>query len=251
MPPTDSEPRPAGLFTAHFGRRNTVVLSAICEACGNEAPLSAYDTREWFRLGPLPLFPRHAWRVHDACPLCGHHRRLPLADYRRWALEQLAPDLAAVRAAPEDPELRVAAAWRCCGLGCFEHAAALLTPALLRGDAPAALHHVAGVVLKARRRWGDAVTELRAAAELAPSDGLYRLDLGRALRSNRTQLSLAIHHLEHAVDLRPDDPVAWAELAAAYDTAGRFAEAREAERKVAGLEPGRRQDESDEAPDLG
>lgn len=234
---TDGPVELQGPLRGYYGREGEVVLTGRCSACGQRAPLAAYDTREWIRLGPLPILPLGTWRVFDDCPLCGHSRRLPLDAYRAWVLETVKEDLAALERTPGDWATRLALGWRYYGLGCPHEAAALLVPTVEQPDAPPEVCHAAGVALAAIGRLEEAQAMLSRAVNACPEKGLYRLDLGRVLLRRGRDLKLAEEHLSAAAAALADDPNAWVTLARARTRLGYHQTAWHAWRKALALNP--------------
>jgi Flp pilus assembly protein TadD len=214
-----------------------VVLSGDCEHCGARAPLASCDVREWFHLGPLPLYPLTAYRLLQQCPLCGFSRRMPLKAYRAWTEGELRSDRQAMDAAPEDRELRLKVAWKAYGLGVMYEALATLAPLLAAGEAPAAANHLAGLAWRDLGHNAAALAELREAVSKAPGEALYHLDLGRALLRDAESFDQAVDYLETATRLAPEDVEAWLALAHALTRRGRWAGARHAWERAEKLWP--------------
>ncbi len=199
-------------WLGHYGRREVVGLPGECVACGYRGELQAFTAREWFRLGPLPVYPLRTYRVFDACPACRHFRRLPLREYLAWAREQVAEAADALLADPSNDADRLALAWTWFGLGRCHEALAVLAPRLATGQASAALRHCAGCVWMALGQRANALADLRAAADLDPEQALYRRDLGRLLSTRPDGLGLAEHHLAAAAERDGGDAATWALL---------------------------------------
>ena len=72
-----------------------------------------------------------------------------------------------------------------------------------------------------------ALAYLYAAANLEPEEPIWQIELGNLLSSNGN-LTLALYHFQKAVDLRPEDPSLWKELA-------RFCHANRIEMQTIGL----------------
>ncbi len=227
-----------GPWCGYFGRRAEVRLTAACEHCGTRLPLDSYDTREWFRLGPLPVYPLTAYRILNACSLCGFSRRMPLDQYRAWALDQLAPDRAVLDAHPTDADRRLALAWRAYGLGLMWETLATLAPLRVDADGPASAHHLAGLACRALGRADDAVAALSLAVDREPDQAVHHLDLGRALLSRRGQFDRALGHIETATREAPDDVDAWVTLASVLAKRGRWAGSAAAWERALALRPG-------------
>ncbi|MBI5832027.1 MAG: tetratricopeptide repeat protein [Armatimonadetes bacterium] len=227
-----------GAWCGYFGRRAEVRFTAACEHCGTRLPLDSYDTREWFRLGPLPVYPLTAYRILNACSLCGFSRRLPLEQYRRWALDQVAADRAVLDAHPADADMRLALAWRQYGLGLMWEALATLAPLLVDADGPAAAHHVAGLCHRALGQPAAAIAALSVAVDREPGQAVHHLDLGRALLAGRGDVDRALGHIEAATREAPEDVDAWVTLAAALAKRGRWAGAVSAWEQALALRPG-------------
>ena len=227
-----------GAWCGYFGRRAEVRFTAACEHCGTRLPLDSYDTRECLRLGPVPIFPLTAYRILSACALCGFSRRMPLDQYRAWALDQVAADRAVLDGRPADADMRLALAWREYGLGLMWEALATLAPLLVDPDGPAAAHHLAGVCHRALGQPKDAVAALSVAVDRAPGEAVHHLDLGRALLARRAEADRAIGHIETATREAPDDVDAWVTLASALARRGRWAGAANAWDRALTLRPG-------------
>lgn len=211
-------------WVGYYGRRAETARTAECEGCARTLPLTAFDCREWVRLGPLPVFPLWAWRFLDVCPLCGHGRRMRLSAWRAVALDEARPERDALDVEPFDQARRLALAWKLHTLGLMVEALAVLAPVLAQAEAPAAFHHCAGVQHRALGQTRLALAALETAVAQAPDEPLYRLDLARSLLRRRGGLALAVEQLLAATQLAPDLAQAWVELAEArtlqHDTAG-------------------------------
>lgn len=240
----------------YFNRRNQAVTPGRCDGCGKQVRLTGFDAREWFRAGPVPIFPLRSWRVFDRCPLCRHQRRMLLRDYRAWLRDEAAAEANELAAAPDDPERRLALAWKQSGLGHHQAALATLAAPFVAGDPPAALHHARGLIHNALEQRQEAIAALSRAAELEPGVTRYRLDLGEALLARRQTLGLAEHHLRAATEQAPHLPEAWAALARALARRGNWREAAAAWDRCRRLPDGERlsseyQHEADQARRLG
>ncbi len=88
----------------------------------------------------------------------------------------------------------------------------------------AALHHVSGQAYMAMKQPGEAITELQAAARMAPSEEEFSFDLAQALlRSER--FAEAAANLERSVKAFPQSPQMRLTLGVAYYGLRRFPEA--------------------------
>ena len=192
-------------LSGSFGRRHVVLVPGRCEGCRKVVELMAYDAREWVRVGPLPIFPLRAYRVFDECPNCRRARRMPREEYDAWVAEEVAEALQELDREPDHLTKRLKLAWRMYGLGRFEQALALLSPALLKPSPPPAVHHAVGVVLAGAEQREAAAGHLTKAVEQQPQRPDYRLDLARCLMRSRSSLALAEHHLADAHGLDKED----------------------------------------------
>lgn len=224
-------------WLGHFGRRDTVCLPGECPACGHHGELAAFTAREWFRLGPLPVYPLQTYRVFDDCPACRHFRRVPLHEYLAWAREQVADEAEAVLVDPSDDQRRLALAWAWYGLGRCHEALAVLAPRLATGQAVAAIRHCAGCIWTALGKGANALADLRAAADLDPDCALYRRDLGRLLSTLPDGLGLAEHHLAAAAERDREDADTWALLGSVQARRGEWQAAAAAWRRCLEVDP--------------
>ena len=62
-----------GIGTSYVGKRNRQVRSGVCRSCGRNARLESYDTRLWFVVIFVPVFPLGRKRIIDQCSVCRRH----------------------------------------------------------------------------------------------------------------------------------------------------------------------------------
>lgn len=70
-----------GIGSWYYGKKNKQRYTGICENCGANTQLEAYDTTEFFVLLFVPIFPLGEKRVMDYCPACRKHRVMKLKDW--------------------------------------------------------------------------------------------------------------------------------------------------------------------------
>ncbi|MHC4607069.1 MAG: tetratricopeptide repeat protein, partial [Planctomycetota bacterium] len=93
-----------GIGTIYYGKSNLVERHGVCESCNGEVRLRSYDTRLWFVVLFIPIFPLGKKRIIDFCPTCTTHRALNLNAWRGVRRTALAEGMKAMAAAPDDPE---------------------------------------------------------------------------------------------------------------------------------------------------
>ena len=62
-----------GIGTHYYGRKNIQKRTAPCHSCGRTVELTSYDTRLWFVIFFVPIFPVGRKRILDYCPACSRH----------------------------------------------------------------------------------------------------------------------------------------------------------------------------------
>lgn len=76
-----------GIGTHYYGKKNLRTRAGVCAHCGRPVQLSSYETRLWFVLVFIPVFPLGRKQILDFCPVC---RRHIAADLEQWeAAKQL------------------------------------------------------------------------------------------------------------------------------------------------------------------
>jgi len=89
----------------------------------------------------------------------------------------------------------------------------------------------AAILLSSAGMNGEAGRRLREGWKLAPGNALFPYSLG-LLAAEEGALEVAVEWLERAVELQPDFPRAWRNLAIAYGQLGRAEDARRAQRRA-------------------
>ena len=62
-----------GIGTHYYGRRNVQQRPGPCPHCGRAVELTSYDTRLWFVVFFIPIFPLGRKRIIDYCSACTRH----------------------------------------------------------------------------------------------------------------------------------------------------------------------------------
>ena len=62
-----------GIGTHYYGRKNRTARTAPCHFCKRVGALQCYDTRLWFVIVFIPVFPLGRKRIMDECPSCRRH----------------------------------------------------------------------------------------------------------------------------------------------------------------------------------
>ena len=91
-----------------------------------------------------------------------------------------------------------------------------------------------GAALRVQRKFAPAVEILEGAIKLDRDHGQARQEIGQALLASG-QGGEAVRHLQKAVTLLPDSPVAWKALADAFTAQGEVEESRKAQRRLLAL----------------
>jgi len=60
-----------GIGTHYYGKKNIQKRTSACHSCGRTVELVSYDTRLWFVVFFIPIFPLK--RILDYCPACTRH----------------------------------------------------------------------------------------------------------------------------------------------------------------------------------
>ncbi|MCA9050597.1 MAG: hypothetical protein KDA89_17790 [Planctomycetaceae bacterium] len=82
-----------GIGTHYYGRKNSKSRRGVCQLCGHEAELSSYETRLWFVIFFIPVFPFGRKRITDRCSVCSRHYAIPA---KGWETSRQADTAAAM-----------------------------------------------------------------------------------------------------------------------------------------------------------
>lgn len=72
-----------GIGTRYYFKRNTVSRPGVCRQCQRPTTLTSYDTRLFFVVVFIPVFPLGVKRIIDDCPLCSKHYVMDLAEWEK------------------------------------------------------------------------------------------------------------------------------------------------------------------------
>ena len=93
-----------GIGTHYYGSSNRSAHVGVCKACGKQATLSSYDTRECFCVVFIPLIPLAKYRILDQCSRCRRHHRMKWSDFEASMNREVAPLRDAIKRSPRDPQ---------------------------------------------------------------------------------------------------------------------------------------------------
>jgi len=169
-----------GIGTHYVGKKNLIVRSGACGACGRATQPESYDTREWFVLFFIPLVPLSRYHILDKCPLCTRHTRLLAAVWADAQAEARQSAQSLLRQRPGDPRTAIDAHRTLAGYQLAQDAAEL-EQALARqfgGDAEVLVY--LGQVAAAAGRNADALRNWELAHKADPAHPAAREGLALA-----------------------------------------------------------------------
>src|SRR5437879_1577427 len=70
-----------GIGTHYYGKKNIEKRPGPCPHCNRQTELTSYDTRLWFVIFFIPVFPLGRKRIVDYCPACTRHYAV---DAQKW-----------------------------------------------------------------------------------------------------------------------------------------------------------------------
>jgi tetratricopeptide (TPR) repeat protein len=176
-----------GVGTHYYGKRNIHKRIGPCTQCGRPAELTSYDTRLWFVILFIPVFPLGRKRILDYCPHCTRHFA---AEADKWeAAKQL--ELSGAQEqfrASQSPEDAIALHQQFLNFHQFDQAAEFRKTMREKFASHATVHAYLGAALQHFGKLDEAAACFSRALELRPDLPEARIGVARThIRTGRLE----------------------------------------------------------------
>ena len=217
-----------GIGTHYYGKKNLQKRPGPCPHCGRAVELTSYNTRLWFVVFFIPVFPLHRKRIIDYCSACTRHYAVDLQKWETARQLEVSGAMEEFRARPT-PEAAIAAHAQLVNFHQTAQADEFRKQMLEQYGGNAKVQAYLGVSLERLGQFGPAAEHYQRALELRPDLPEARIGVAmNHLRNGRPeQARPLLDFLEKpgAEQLYSLEPLE--HLAVAFQKANRHAEALE------------------------